>query len=166
MGNIFLYLADPGSESSIKIHAICKDSTEIAGILQPVIDGKRCLHDIVTGEILQLEADIFDFEMVNSHNIIKSGKRLLYEESYSWATKRAEEALDSEYRLFIIDGISSVELKGNGMLTTIYKALWTAAVNRTKKILFVVRPKQLNEFVRLFLGSTEYKIVDCITEIE
>lgn len=161
-----MYLADPGSDPAIKMHTICKSSPEIAGILQPVIDGKRCLHDIVTGEILQLEADIFDFEIVNSHNIIKSGKYLLYEESYNWATKRAEEALASEFKLFIIDGISSTELKGSGMITAIHKVLWTASVSHLKKFLFVVRPKHLNEFSRLFLGTVEYKIVNCITEIE
>ena len=161
-----MYLADPGSDPAIKMHTICKSSPEIAGILQPVIDGKRCLHDIVTGEILQLEADIFDFEIVNSHNIIKSGKYLLYEESYDWATKRAEEALASEFRLFIIDGISSTELKGSGMITAIHKVLWTASVRQSKKFLFVVRPKHLNEFSRLFLGTIDYKIVNCITEIE
>ncbi|MBK7865969.1 MAG: hypothetical protein IPJ75_02630 [Ignavibacteriales bacterium] len=161
-----MYLADPGSDPAIKMHTICKSSPEIAGILQPVIDGKRCLHDIVTGEILQLEADIFDFEIVNSQNIIKSGKYLLYEESYNWATKRAEEALASEFKLFIIDGISSTELKGSGMITAIHKVLWTASVSHLKKFLFVVRPKHLNEFSRLFLGTVEYKIVNCITEIE
>ncbi len=166
MGNIFLYLADPGSDSAIKMHTICKNSPNVAGILQPVIDGKRCVHDIVSGEILQLEADIFDFEIVNSLSIIKSGKYLLYEESYEWATKRAAEALASEYNLFVIDDISSIELKGSGMIEAIQQALCTAAIAQTKKFLFVVRPKHLNEFSRQFLGSVEYTIVNCITEIE
>ena len=165
MGNIYLYLADPGSDHAKKMHAICKSSPAIAGILQPVIDGKRCLHDIVTGEILQLEADIFDFEIVNSHSIIKSGKYLLYEESYEWAIKRAEDALASDFQLFIIDGISSIELKGSGMIQAIHRVLCTAAVAQTKKFLFVVKPKHLNEFSRLILGAIDYKIVNCITEI-
>lgn len=165
MGNIYIYLADPGSDQAIRMHTICKNLSAIAGILQPVIDGKRCLHDILTGEILQLEADIFDFEIVNSRSIIKAGKYLFYEESYEWASKRAEEALALDFRLFIIDGISSIELRGSGMISAIQKVLSIAAVAGTKNFLFVVKPKHLNLFSRLFLGTLDYKIVNCITEI-
>lgn len=165
MGNIYLFLADPGSDLAKKMHVNLKDNPEIAGILQPVIDGKRCVQDIKTGEILQLEADIFDFEMVNSHNIIKSGKFLLYEESFEWATNRVSGALESDFKLFIIEGVSSAELKGSGMITAIHKTLCFAALQQTKKFLFVVRPKLYNEFSRLMLGSTEHHIVNCITEI-
>ena len=117
-----------------------KSKTNVAGIIQPVINGERFIKNISSNNYKKLTTDV-----INS-TTIKIGKYLFDNETFNWAKDQLNEGVKTKPEWLIIDEFGILELDGKGL-----EPEFTNILNRIKnqdhtKLLVVVREYLLDQF--------------------
>ncbi len=116
---------------------------KVDGILQPVINGKRFLQHMSSGEKRQLEMS----ETFSDKNVIKIGQYLFDQAVFNWAQEKLLIAGRNDLDWLVIDEFGKLELKGEGLEPAISKIINEKAENSNANIIVVVRDYLLSEFI-------------------
>jgi nucleoside-triphosphatase THEP1 len=152
--NIHLFSGPIQTGKTTRLTKWIDNKDNVAGILQPVINGKRHIKNISTGEIRLLESQDKTDETV----II--GNYRFNPDVFKWAQK---ELLNSYYKFpdwLIIDEVGKLELKGEGLEPVVTRIL-TDENEKKINILLVIRDYLLKQFLEKFsLKKDDIHILD------
>ncbi len=156
--NIYILSGSVKSGKTTELMNLIKARENISGILQPVIDGKRYVYFIDTGEKMQLE-----LEAGSSKNFIKIGQYKFDLAAMEWAKGSLIFADSLDNKILIIDEFGKLELKGIGLEPVISDIINASKNSQLKKIVLVVRDYLVeNAIDHLNLKPSEYKIISVI----
>lgn len=156
MNKLFIVTGKVKSGKTTLLTKWCEKNERVSGILQPVIDGKRFVKSISTGEIRQLEIS----ENEVSDKIIQVGNYCFDKNILEWAkiTLLADKSLNSEW--MIIDEFGKLELEGKGLEPVITFLINDKEVREQTKIVIVVRDFLLNDFLQKYsLEKNDYEFM-------
>lgn len=119
------------------------------GILQPVVNGKRCLYHISSKTLIQLEEE-------DEIEPIIVGKYRFRKKAFEWTNKKLIESINKNYDWIVVDEIGLLELRGEGLDKSIKILLQKAS---TVNIVFVIRKSLLNNALDYY-KIYEYKILE------
>jgi len=128
--------------------------TSVAGIFQPVIDGKRFIKSISTNEIRQLEIT------PSEENFIQIGNYLFDKSVLEWAkiSLLADATLKAEW--LIVDEFGKLEMEDKGLEPVITFLIHDTELRKSTKLLIVIRDYLLNDFLKKFLlDKNDYEIL-------
>ena len=124
--------------------------TSIDGILAPVIDNKRTLYHISSKQLKILEAEHA------GEKTIHVGKYNFYKKTFNWANKKLIESFYAKPEWLIIDEVGKLELKNEGLHSTINEILNYRNESETK-IILVVREYLLEKVLEKYkIEKTEH----------
>lgn len=130
---------------------------KVDGILQPVINGKRFLQLISSGESRQLEIS----GKVTAENEVEVGKYKFDKNVFSWAQEKLLYAYKEDLDWLVIDEFGKLELKGNGLKPAISQILSEERENSKANIIIVIRDYLVNEFISNYKSDlTEIQFLD------
>lgn len=115
--------------SWIKYHSHC------AGILSPIVEGKRQFYSIHRKEFHRFESD----EMEKGEALLSIGKYSFYKSSFDWARLELEQAVKLKPHWLIIDEIGPIELQGEGLEPQVSHILKDYTRSRKNRLILVVR---------------------------
>ncbi len=120
------------------------------GIIAPIIEGKRCIQRIKTGETKLLETKSVDAIVIGKYRFSK--------EVMDWAKQQIKESLQSEVDYIVIDEVGKLEMVDQG-----YEPMVSIAVDKFKKdnlfdLVLVVRESLDDEVI------AKYGLSECIIE--
>lgn len=126
-----------------------KSKTNVAGIIQPVINGERFIKNISSNKYKKLTTDV-----INS-TTIKIGKYLFDNETFNWAKDQLNEAVKTKPEWLVIDEFGILELDGKGL-----EPEFTNILNRIKKqnhtkLLVIIRENLLDQFLNKYKFNNE-----------
>jgi len=140
MTNIFIYTGEKGVGKSTFLSENFLRKPDVCGILQPRLNGKKYLVDIVSGEKKKLELA----EQIGDKKVLRIGNYVFSEETFLWGKQKLSEAIASVNKLLIIDEIGPLELRGCG-LEPVLSGVISEAITFQKKLILVVRQKLVEE---------------------
>jgi len=123
------------------------------GILAPIIEGKRNIKRIKTGEIKPLETE--------SEDSIVIGKYKFSKEAFEWAKQQIKESLHIEVDYIVIDEVGKLEMIDQG-----YEPMVSITVDKFKKensfdLILVVRESLVEEVIKKYgLSECNYEFAD------
>jgi len=150
---IYIYSGKVHSGKTTRIMEWAKSQKSADGIFAPVINSKRYLVRIKSGEMHLLEADENEDEM----NIIKIGNYKFLKNIFEWAQNELLKAFESNPGWLIIDEIGFLELKTEGLEPAVSKIIYNNKISQTK-LLLIIRENLLGEVIKHFGFISE----DCI----
>ncbi|MCX7798425.1 MAG: hypothetical protein N2249_07360 [Melioribacter sp.] len=121
---------------------------DINGILQPVVNGKRCLYHISSKTFQLLESD-------SNIDTINVGKFKFKKDVIDWANKKLIESVEGNYKWIVVDEIGLLELNGAGFDKSIKILLSRARAN----LIFVIRDQLLTKALEHY-KITDYNILE------
>ncbi|MEG8945928.1 nucleoside-triphosphatase [Rosettibacter firmus] len=121
----------------------------IDGILQPVVDGKRCFYHISSRTLMLLGSD-------DDFNTIKVGKYKFNQEAFKWANEKLINTSDKNYEWLVIDEIGLLELQGKGLDKSIKIILKNST---SMNLIFVIRESLLNKALQHY-NIKDYQILE------
>ncbi|MCJ7554824.1 MAG: hypothetical protein MUO34_13190 [Ignavibacteriaceae bacterium] len=149
-----------GSIKSRKTTSLIKwinGKQKVDGILQPVINGKRFLQHISSGENRQLEIS----GKVTAENEVEVGKYKFDKNVFSWAQEKLLYAYREDLEWLVIDEFGKLELIGNGLEPAISKIINEKAENSKANIIIIIRDYLVNEFISKYKSDlTEIQFLD------
>lgn len=154
MNKLFIVTGKVKSRKTTRLTEWCEKHESVSGILQPIIDGKRFIKSISTGEIRQLE--ISENEL--SDKIIKVGNYCFDKNILEWAKVAllADKSLKSEW--MIIDEFGKLEMDEKGLEPVITFLINDNELREQTKLVIVVRDFLLNMFLQKFsLEKNDYE---------
>lgn len=119
------------------------------GILQPVINGRRWIRNVNTGETKLLEA----FSSSPSDKVVQIGDYSFFKDTLDWAREVVDKGFKNNPEWLIIDEVGKLEMQDKGIEPVISKIINSKKRTLTK-VLIVVRDSLLNEFQK------KYKLTD------
>jgi nucleoside-triphosphatase len=123
------------------------------GILSPIINGKRHLREIKSGELKLLESD-------SNINSISIGRYNFKKEVFEWGRQKLLAEYESEPEWLVIDEYGKLELRGEGLEPVISTIINHWKINKKNNLLIVVRDYLVNDFIKKFdrgINFTELK---------
>jgi nucleoside-triphosphatase THEP1 len=147
---IYILTGLQGTAKTTRLEAWCDKRSGIAGILSPVINGKRYFKSISNGETKLMEATADEKE------VQKVGRFIFSSTAFNWAENVIYNAISNNAKLIIIDEIGPLELMGNG-----FHLLLERLVNADiKNLLLVIRVSKLEEVMAKYnLNSHFVKLI-------
>jgi len=142
MSNAFIYTGEKGVGKSTYLQEIFLKKPNICGILQPRINGIKCLVDVVTGEHRRLELD----NAKRDEKVVTIGNYIFSEETFLWGQQKLIDAIQTSSELIIIDEIGPLELHGFGLEPVLAEIISNAIVLE-KELLLVVRPTLIEKII-------------------
>lgn len=143
MKKILVYTGPVQSGKTSRLLSFIRNRNDIGGILSLLIDGKKYLYDISSGERKLLEADTFDEE----GNVYEVGKYKFKAEVFKWGRDILKKASAQKYNLILIDEIGPLELEGRG-LSPVADEIISNYRTCIPKIFIVVRESLFNKFLK------------------
>lgn len=126
---------------------------DAGGITQILSGSKRFLHDISSGEQVELTSQTFD------KDTFKIGKFTFRKSAFIWAKEKLENSLLSGNKTIVIDEYGPLELNGEGLEPLFSEIISKIKSNFDLQVIVVVRDKLLKEFLLKFeLDESEVKI--------
>ncbi|MGK9475184.1 nucleoside-triphosphatase [Melioribacter sp. OK-6-Me] len=132
-----------GPINSGKTTALFKWTTtqsNIDGILQPVIDGKRFLFHIKS-------KTLFSLETTESEDAVNVGKYRFSLKAFNWANERLIEAVKQNFEAIVFDEIGRLELQDSGLASALKFALNSSA---SYQLILAVRENLLDAVIDKF----------------
>ncbi len=132
-----------GPIKSGKTTALFKWATtqsNIDGILQPVIGGKRFLYHIKSRTLFSLEA-------TENENAVNAGRYRFSLKTFNWANERMIEAVKQNYKVLVFDEIGKLELQDSGLASALKYALDYSA---SYQLILAVRENLLDAIIEKF----------------
>ncbi|MCD4693120.1 MAG: nucleoside-triphosphatase [Calditrichales bacterium] len=142
MNQIYILSGPIKSGKTTRLTRWAASQKRVDGILAPVIEGKRYLVHIASGQKYLLESD----KDIQGNNILKIGKYVFLKSVFQWAREILINCRDKKLDWLIIDEIGRLELKGQGLEPAVSALLSQGFPNADTKILLVIR-EQLFETV-------------------
>ncbi len=128
-----------------------------AGILQPVVDGRRTMYDIHSGTSMLLEANDTD------EYVIKVGRYTFLRIAFDRAKNQLISAVHLEKEWLIIDEIGKLEIEQNdGLEPTVSELIQMRLNNQlSPKLLLVIRDYLLDDAIKKYgLDNASVMIFD------
>lgn len=136
---IYFFSGEVHSGKTSRLSEWVKVLPRVDGILAPVINGKRFLRHIRSGEIRQLDATPLHAEQ----DIVKVGNYAFSISAFRWAGEILFQCRKENLKWLIIDEIGPLEIRGQGLDATISKIL-TDHSHKIENIVLVVRKGLIN----------------------
>jgi nucleoside-triphosphatase len=146
MSRIFLISGPIKSGKTTRIADWIGHKNNVNGILQPVIDGRRYLREISSGEIRLLEIQAGS----NERNIISVGKYKFNKDVFNWAQAQLLSAFYNNPEWLIIDEFGKLEIDGKGLEPAISKIINDLNKCPDTKIVFVIRDYIVSGFLNKY----------------
>lgn len=127
--------------SWLKFHSNC------AGILAPVVDGKRKLYSIHKEEFHPFEVTANNY---TDEELITVGKYRFLKTSFEWARLQLAQAIDLNPHWLVIDEIGPIELRGEGLEPQVSSILSDYPRSRKNRIILVIREQLLEEAIKFY----------------
>ncbi len=145
------------SGKTTRISDWAKGKQGISGILQPVIDGRRYLKEISSGEVkpLELLPDAVESDTISIGNYRFSSQ------AFSWAREKLLSAFYIKPELLIIDEYGKLEINDRGLEPAICTIMNDLKNYQNTNLVFVIRDYLVSEF----LGKYELNRKD-VTNLE
>ena len=128
---VFILTAPIQSGKTTSLTEWIRNKTNVAGILTPVINGKRVFQNIKTGEQFPMEA------VPGESEVLAVGRFVFSRKNFNEAAEVIRNAINNPGWL-VIDEIGPMELTGNGFSDILKEVL----IRRNDKLLLVVRDKE------------------------
>jgi nucleoside-triphosphatase THEP1 len=139
---ILIYTGPVQSGKSSRLLAFVQGRKDIGGILSLLIEGKKYLYDIVTGEKKLLETDLFDKEI----DAIVVGRCKFKKKVFEWGREVLEKASSKNHTYLIIDEIGPLEFEGKG-LSPIADEILIKNISSISQVIVVVRDTLVSQFL-------------------
>lgn len=140
--NIYIVTGAIHSGKTTKLIEFCKSNPKAAGILSPVIDGKRHFMDIRKMEPFPMEA------MEGEKDVLPVGKYIFSLAAFKRAEKILSNCFSNKDALIVIDEIGPLELREKGFAEILRKSLALPLLNT--KLLLVVRENIIDDVIEYF----------------
>ncbi|MCE1189880.1 MAG: nucleoside-triphosphatase [Ignavibacteria bacterium] len=119
------------------------------GVLQPEINGKRCLYLIGDKRLIELET-----EEESAAPCLRTGNYIFHEDAFEAACNYLTSKIPLTVRYFLIDGIGFLEMSDTGLHRAISKVIDSVAHSETgTKLIFTVRGGLLTDFSKKYLNG-------------
>lgn len=145
MKKILLYTGPVQSGKSSRLLSFVQNRNDVGGILSPLIDGKKYLYDISSGERKLLKTDSEDAEA----DVIVVGRYKFKKKVFEWAKAVLLKASTENLAYLIIDEIGQLELEGKG-LSPVADEIISKYFTYSTKILIVVRESLVDKFLEYY----------------
>ena len=150
-----IYTGPVQSGKSSRLLYFVQSRNDAGGILSPLIDGKKYLYDISSGEKKLLEAEADDRE----DDTISIGKYKFKKKIFEWGKNVLKKASTENYTYLIIDEIGRLEFEGKGF-SPIADELISKNHIYFSKILVVIRESLISKFlVHYKLTSEDIELI-------
>ena len=146
MNRIFLLSGSIHSGKTTRISEWISGKENIAGILQPVIDSRRYLKEISSGEVKLLEILPENEET----DIISVGNYKFSSRVFSWARGQLISAFNKNPEWMIVDEFGKLELSDRGLEPAVSRILSDFSDCRETKLVFVIRDYLVVEFLKKY----------------
>ena len=146
MNRVYLLSGGVGSGKTTAISEWIRSKNSVGGILQPVINGKRYLQDISTGETRLLELT----ENIDKNDIISVGNYKFSGSVFNWAREKLISAFYTKPELLIIDEYGKLEINDRGLEPAISRIMNDLNDYQNINPVFIVRDYLVSEFLRKY----------------
>lgn len=143
MNKIILYTGPVKSGKTSSLFSLVQNRNDMCGILTPLIDEKKYLYNIQTGEKRLLEADAGNSE------IVTVGKYKFRRDVFDWGKEILKSAFQTTASYLIIDEIGPLEFEGKGLSPAVDEIL-NASITHSKIFIIVVRESLKDKFFEHF----------------
>lgn len=149
---IYILTGDIQTGKTTALMNWCKQRIDVAGILTPIIHGKRKFVNVFAKEIFDMEANN------EEKSILLIGKYKFSVKAFDKAKQILLQSLPSTINYLVIDEIGFLEIKGEGFYECVRTIL---KENIAQKIILFVRRNLLADVVKIFdLEKFNPKIID------
>jgi nucleoside-triphosphatase THEP1 len=139
---IIIVTGDIQTGKTTLLQQFCLQQNNIAGILTPIVNGKRMFYNIV-------EKELFEMEAHGGEEQLAIGKYLFSVAAFTKANTILSDASKSiECKYLIIDEIGPLEVKKQQGLYESFKEILSSTLNCT--LIVVVRQALVNEVIAVF----------------
>jgi nucleoside-triphosphatase len=139
---VYILKGAVGSGKTTYLMNYCKVKQNTAGILSPVINGKRHFLNISSNEMKLMESSEEETETLNIGRYKFSAK------AFEWANKILIDCTNKKYETIIIDEIGPLELQGKGFAETLKFFLIHNEIK--SDLLLVIRENLANQVLHYF----------------
>lgn len=144
---ILIYSGKIKSGKTTNIFRWSVSQKNVAGILQPVIDGKRFFYSISDRTIIQLEISDEQAIGLSNEDLIKIGKYNFLKSGFEKAQEILLRDFERNYEWLVIDEIGPLELNNSGLEPVISKII-NGKEYFSGNILLVVRANIFNNVLK------------------
>ena len=158
MKKLLIYTGPVKSGKSSRLLSFVQSRKDVGGILSPLIDGKKYLYDISSGERKLLEADSQDKDF----EIVTVGRYKFKKKVFEWGKEVLLKASRENITYLIIDEIGRLEFEGKG-LSPVADEIIKKNMTSVLHVLVVVRKSLITEFIEhynLILPDIEFFTFD------
>ncbi|MGD1840309.1 MAG: nucleoside-triphosphatase [Thermonemataceae bacterium] len=138
---IYLLTGPIGTGKTTQLTKWVAQQQQVAGILSPVIEGKRHLQDITSGASQLLEAT------ATTQQPVQVGRYTFDETVFTWARACLQEALKKSPRYLIIDEIGKLELRQEGLEPAVTEVLQAYQQQASFDLILVIRDTLLEKSI-------------------
>lgn len=158
---ILIYSGKIKSGKTTNIFRWSASQKNVAGILQPVIDGKRFFYSISDRTIIQLEISIEQAIGLSNGDLIKIGKYNFLKSGFEKAQEILLRDFERDYEWLVIDEIGPLELNNSGLEPAITELLGKR--NEFKGlIVIIVRNEILERVIEKYNLTNEYELFEMV----
>lgn len=142
MNNIIILTGKIQTGKTTFLQQFCRQRNDVAGILTPIVNGKRLFYNIADKIFFELEAEV-------QEETLTIGKYVFSAESFAKANNILNsESKKNDINYFIIDEIGPLETKKKQGLYNSLKEITATSFNYT--LIIVVRQSLVDEVVTTF----------------
>lgn len=143
MATVFYVTGPLKSGKTTRLAAWCENRKDVAGLLSPVLTGKRWFRNLKNGDLKPMEAENGETQ------VQQIGKYLFSSETFAWANETLMQATHLPgISYLVIDEIGPLELQGNGLAPALEKIL--SSFPAQLDLVLVIRETLLEEMLRHF----------------
>lgn len=155
--NIFIYSDKVKSGKTTKLFQWLATQKNIAGLLQPIINGKRFFYSIVDKSVIQLEISNEIKNDLEKNDLIKIGNYNFLKSGFNKAKEILLRDFSKDYQWLIIDEVGPLELNSSGLEPVISKIV-REREKFNGNILIVVRDKLLISVIKHYKIENQYEV--------
>ena len=143
MSGIYIFSGAVQSGKTTRITEWIRNKTNVDGILQPVINGKRYLRQISSGEtrLLEIQPDS------DEENIICVGKYKFSGDVFTRARSHLLSAFNGNTEWLIIDEFGKLEIEGRGLEPAVSKILNDLSDHPNTNPVIIIRDYLVTDFL-------------------
>jgi nucleoside-triphosphatase THEP1 len=154
---ILILTAEKQTGKTTLLQQFCKDNNDVAGILTPIVNGKRVFYNIAGKEYFEMEASKDESKLVIGKYIFSAAGFKKANDMLTQESKR------NDINYLIIDEIGPLETKyQQGFYTTLISVLRSSF---NYNLLLVVRPSLIEEVLSYTAVNKQESIVMNLAEM-
>lgn len=151
MSRIYIYSGPIHSGKTTRLDKWIKQMPSVAGVLTPLINGKRYLHFVPTGEMHLLESDLSDtdlIEQIGKYKFLKKVFQISHEYLYN--------LIRNTPKWIVVDEIGFLELDGMGFEPAVSHLIHKVTTKPDVNILLVVRDTLKEKIIKYYQIDSNY----------